>query len=140
VPDSGKGKNGIVFQREAVWLPQFGQLFPFVEAVSRNQTSAELERVAKGRRGGGRFRARVDRPGADGRVLGPVGNQAPAHQGELARGTRGVLPHGGNLVGGRDVIARRPLHVVVSAEVFLQRLATFAQPEASAHKNSVCHY
>ena len=57
---------------------------PLVEARCRHDAAAGAERGAEGRLVGHAFRAGVDHPVADGRVLGPGGDQAPADGDQLA--------------------------------------------------------
>src|SRR4029077_2041340 len=81
-------------------------LFPLVESVGRDQTTAVFEGIAEHRFYGSGLRHRVNRLEPDRRVLGPVRNQAPAHEAENTRRFLRVLPDGGDHLRGRDVPAR----------------------------------
>ena len=55
-----------------------------VETVGEHEAAAESEGRAEGGLLGGGLGASVDHASADGRVVGPGGNQAPSEQGEPA--------------------------------------------------------
>ena len=55
------------------------QSLPLAEAVRGNQAAAPPHWVTKRRLLGCGLRHRIDRLQTDGRILGPVGNETPAH-------------------------------------------------------------
>jgi len=64
---------------EAVWLFTCARAPPLIKTVCRDQTSAEFQRIAKGRLRGGCLRLRVYRARRDGGVFCPMRNQTPTH-------------------------------------------------------------
>ena len=93
--DSQRSNNPANANGAASFMPMWigclvpdGRLLPFVEAVGRKKAAMALERGAKRRLFGERFRARVDHPIADRRILGPARHEAPADVDEFALSRR----------------------------------------------------
>jgi hypothetical protein len=57
-------------------------------------------------------------------VFGPVGNQAPTQHGSVSDGEFPMLPDDGNLLAGRDVVARRQLNLVLDLKALEKALRT----------------
>ena len=122
---------------------------PLVVAVGREQAASLLQRPLERRLLGEGLDPGVDHPVADGDVLGPRRDQAPAHGGQPALGSgvlRGVardpVHDGVDVLGRRDVVVRlqRLLdHVGVDLEL-LDEVFGFAAGRISAtHTSSLSH-
>ena len=85
-PEAGHAEEAAIFARESKWLFAGGSRLPFVKAVSRNQAALLLERFPVAGFLADGVGAGVGEFVADGFILGPRGNQTPAHgfQGRLA--------------------------------------------------------
>lgn len=83
-----------------------------------------------------RFAAGVDHPAADGRVLGPGGNEPPAQEGGPDAGIRS--PDGQDLLDGRDVVARRKITEDFDTKDLDKQFWGYGKGKSSAHESSEC--
>src|SRR6185295_3672735 len=88
-------------------LLELALLLPLIEAIGGYQAAFLLEAPAEGGLLGDALGAGVDHAVADGRLLGPVGDEAPAQQVEPARPAGRRDAHHRRLLSGSDVVARR---------------------------------
>lgn len=79
VPQSREREQLSIIDLEAEWLLGCPRLLPFVETVCRNQTSAELERIAERGLRGSCLGFRVYRARSDGGVSCPMRDESPFH-------------------------------------------------------------
>src|SRR5512147_2891073 len=78
---------------------------PLEEAVGEHEAAAVPEGRSVGGLLGGGLGAGIDHPIADGRVVGPGGDQSPSEPGELASTSFGTRPNDGHGLGRGDVVA-----------------------------------
>ena len=107
-PETGEGEGEPILAADQVGLLRLGiQLLPLVEAVGDDQAAAAAKAVAVGGLLGGALGAGVDHAVADGRVLGPGRDQAPAQKVQGARRSRRDDAHHRRFLGRRQVVARQ---------------------------------
>lgn len=80
IPEAGEGEGGAVDQADAHGNLGFSGTLPFIESVSDDQASAFLERLAEAGFLSDGFGSGIDEAVADGCIVGPVGDEAPAHE------------------------------------------------------------
>jgi len=110
---------------------------PFVETICRQQATVPPVGVAERRLLVNRFGSRIDHLRTDARILGPTGNEAPAHVDEFARACLRVSHHR-HLLHRRDVVARQKRRDRADAEGQRDRRRMRVQFVASAHGRRPC--
>src|SRR5690242_9117254 len=78
LPKTREAEKPSAFHADEVGLLRFRVLAPLVEAVGRDEAAAPVEGVAEGRLLGEALCSGVDELRADGGILGPVRDEAPA--------------------------------------------------------------
>src|SRR5271157_4917528 len=106
---------------------------PLKKTVRRKQAPTAREGIAEGGLTRDRLRARIDRLEADTGVAGPGRNQAPASQREVPLRCRWILANNSDGLRRGDVVARLPIDLVISLEVFCDQLLASGQTIAATH-------
>ncbi len=108
LPEAGHAEEAAILAGEAEWLLAGGRGLPFVKAIGGNQAALLFEGPAETGFVGDSFGAGVGQLVADGFVLGPGGDQAPAHG---FQGGNAALPdQNWRLGAGGEVVARLEIH------------------------------
>src|SRR5512142_1071695 len=85
---------------------------PFVKAVGGDQAAMPLDKLSERGAFGDAFGAGIDHLICAFVILGPVGNQAPAHHRHVSDGPLTVLSNDGDGLAWRDVVTRSQLDFV----------------------------
>ena len=133
IPQTGKGKQGIVLHSEVEGLLLFPASPPFEKPVGRKQAPTAHEGIPECGLIRDRLRAGIDCLESDTGVRGPGRNQAPASQREVPLRLGWILANDSDRLRRGDVVARLPIDLVLGLEVFLDQLLASGQTIAATH-------
>lgn len=110
-PQARDGEESAVAESDVMRQLLFSERFPLEETIGGHQAAAPAKGLAESRLFGRRLRASVDHPAADGRVVGPTGDQPPFDHGQLPRVAFVGQSHDGDRLRWGDVVPRGQLGI-----------------------------
>src|SRR6185295_7229872 len=134
------GEGFAVLAVDEEGLLELALFLPFVEAVHRHQAAFLLEAPLEGGFLGNALGAGVDHAVADGCLLGPERDEAPAQQVEPARAAGLRHAHHRRFLGGSEVVPRRQRRHLRDIEEQGDVVAGRAEGVASAHWRWIVPY
>src|SRR5215469_8953549 len=134
IPQPCECEQGIVMHSKVERLLFPAVTPPLKKPVGGNQAALAGECISVSGLISGRLRARIDGAGANTGVFCPGWNQTPAGQREVAVGLRSGLPNDTYSLRRCNVVARFPIDIIVSVEVFRDQLLASGETIATTHQ------